>query len=156
MSSALNVVYLLSLALWVGSIFFLSFFTAPTLFRELPREIAGDFISKLFPQYYMLGYATLAITSITLALRGLLEKPFPWIRLGLLLGMLACTLYAGIQIQPKAHLLRTVLRTLEDTPEKDAKQAEFNRLHKTSVILNSIVLLSGFVVVGITAVKLKP
>jgi len=156
MISFLNVVFLLSLSLWVGSIFFLSFINAPTLFRELPREMAGEFVGKLFTPYFMLGYAAQGIALLSLGLRGILEKPFPWIRLALLLAMLACTLYAGVFIQPKAHLVRTVVRTMEEGKEKEAKQAEFSRLHRTSVILNSAVFVMGVVVIGITAIKLRP
>jgi hypothetical protein len=157
MISFLNILYLLSLSLWVGSIFFLSFINAPTLFRELPREMAGEFVGKLFTPYYMLGYAAQGIALVSLGLRGILEKPFPsWVRFALLLAMLGCTLYAGVSIQPKAHLVRTVVRALEDGPEKDARQAEFSRLHKTSVVLNSAVLLMGIVVIAITAIHLRP
>lgn len=155
MSSVLNIIFLLSLSLWVGSIFFLSFINAPTLFRELPREMAGEFVGKLFTPYFMLGYAAQGVALLSLSIRGLLDKPFPWVRIILLLLMLGCTLYAGIYIQPKAHLVRTVTRTMEEGKEKDLKQAEFSRLHKTSVILNSAVFLMGVVVIGVTAVRLR-
>jgi len=155
MISALNILFLLSLSLWVGSIFFLSFINAPALFRELPREMAGEFVGKLFPAYFMLGYALQGLAMLSLALRGILERPFPWVRLALLLLMLGCTLYAGIGIQPRAHALRSVVRSMEDGREKELKQAQFNRLHKTSVLLNSAVFLMGIVVIGVTAVRLR-
>ncbi len=151
----LNILFLVSLSLWIGSIFFFSFLTAPTVFRELPREVAGEFISKLFPPYYILGYITLFIASISLTFRGILEKPFPWFRLSLLILMMGCTFYAGIKIHPKAHLVKTVIRTMEEGKEKDTQQAAFNRLHKLSVLLNSATFLAAVLVLIITATKLR-
>jgi hypothetical protein len=156
MTTLLNILFLLPLTLWVGSIFFFSFFTAPTLFRELPKEIAGEFISKLFPQYYTLGYTTLSLAFLSLTFRGFLEKPFPWVRILLLVIMIGCTFYAGTKIHPRAHLVKTVIRSMEDGADKDAKQVEFDKLHRISVILNSVVFLSGILVIGITAVRLYP
>ena len=112
-------------------------------------------MGKLFPQYFLLGYALQGLALLSLAFKGFMEKPFPWVRLILLLMMLGCTLYAGIQVQPKAHMLRTVARSMEDGKEKEIKQAEFSRLHKTSVLLNSAVFLMGLVVIGVTAVRLR-
>src|SRR5262245_23410613 len=136
--SFLNIVFLLSLSLAVGSIIFFSFFTTPTVFRELPVQIAREFVGKLFPQYYTLGYFTQFMALMSLALRGLIEKPFPWIRILLLALMLGCTLYAGLKIRPQAHLAKTVLQTMEPGPDQETKQAQFDRLHRISVILNGV------------------
>ncbi|MGH7889857.1 MAG: DUF4149 domain-containing protein, partial [Thermodesulfobacteriota bacterium] len=53
MQTFLKFLYLLSLAFWIGSIFFFSLFTAPSIFKVLPRETAGELVSHIFPQYYM-------------------------------------------------------------------------------------------------------
>ncbi len=151
-----RILFSLSMSLWIGSMFFFSFFTAPTLFKELPRPMAGEVISKIFPRYYLLGYCTLALALFSLLLTSILSKSFPWIRMALLSVMIGATLYGGLNLQPKTHVLRTVLRTMEDSPEKDLKQLEFNRLHKISVILNSIVLLSGLIVLILTAARSYP
>src|SRR3990167_11241357 len=96
MIQLLNILFLLPLSIWTGAIIFFSFFTAPTLFRELPREMAGEVVSKLFPQYYMLGYLSLGIALISLLTKGFLLKSFPIVKLILMIGMLGCILYAGI------------------------------------------------------------
>ncbi len=154
MTSFLNILYLFSLSFWVGSIAFMSFIVAPTLFRELPKEIAGDFISKLFPHYYTLGYICGSLSFITLFLKGILDKPFPWFRLLLLIVMLGCSVYAGTKVHPEAHMLKTVVKSMEDGPEKETKQKEFGALHKKSVLLNSMVFLAGVLVIAITAYKI--
>ncbi len=153
MTQILNILFSLSMTLYVGSVVFFSFFTAPTLFRELPKEMAGNVVSKIFPNYYLLGYFTLIIAFISLTLKGILDKPFPIPRILLLLIMLGCTFYAGISIQPKAHLLKTVIRTMEESPEKEMKEKEFGSLHKQSVYLNIVSLLCGIFVILLTAVR---
>jgi len=45
--TALNIarfLHLFSLVVWQGSIIFFSFFTAPAIFKSLPREEAGDVV----------------------------------------------------------------------------------------------------------------
>lgn len=154
MTQLLNILFSLSISIYVGSVIFFSFFTAPTLFRELPKEMAGNVVSKIFPNYYLLGYFTLIIAFISLTLRGVLEKPFPIARTLLLLIMLGCTFYAGISIQPKAHLLKTVIRTMEESPEKGLKEKNFGELHKRSVYLNVVSLLCGIFVIILTAIRI--
>ncbi len=68
--------------------------------------------------------------------------------------MLGCTFYAGISIHPKAHLMKTVIRTIEDGPDKEKKQGEFRSLHRKSVYLNLIALLAGILVIGLTAIRI--
>ncbi|HEV8700511.1 MAG TPA: DUF4149 domain-containing protein, partial [Candidatus Polarisedimenticolia bacterium] len=49
MSALLRTAHLLALGIWVGSVVFFSFFTAPTLFGALPRDMAGRAVSAIFP-----------------------------------------------------------------------------------------------------------
>ncbi len=155
MASFLNIIFFLALSFWVGSITFMSFIVAPSLFRELPKEVAGEFVSKLFPSYYMLGYICGSLAFLSLLLKGLLDKPFPWFRLLLLLLMLGFTFYAGVKVHPQAHRLKIVAKSMEEGPEKEAKQKEFSSLHKKSVVLNSMVFLVGLIVICITGYKMS-
>lgn len=154
MQNFLNILSFLSLSLWTGSMFFFSFVVAPTAFREFPREMAGDIVGKIFPQYYLVGYISLIVAFISLLLKGIIDKPFPIVRLLLILLMLGCTFYAGLSVHPKAHLQKTVIRTMEDGPEKEIKQKEFSRLHRKSVILNLIALVSGVTLLLLFAIKI--
>ncbi len=153
-SQIFNMFFLFTISFWVGSIAFMSFIVAPTLFRELPREVAGEFVSKIFPSYYMVGYICGSVAFLSLLLKGIFDKPFPWFRLLLLLVMLGCTFYAGVKVHPEAHTVKVVLKSMEDSPEKEAKQKDFSHLHRLSVILNSIVLLSGVIIISITGFRL--
>ena len=133
-------IYLAALGCWFGGIVFFSFFTAPAVFTVLPRPEAGQLISMIFPRYYMLGYvagtASLVLAIYFTAVRG----PRIWwggttLALAIALGI---TFYAGRVILPRADAIRTV--TEEPNPDA-ARKAEFDRLHRMSVILNGTVLL---------------
>ena len=145
--------HLLALAVWLGETVFLSFVVAPTLFSAFPQE-AGRVMSALFPWYYRIGYACGAILLVsslafwragTGGLRGA-------ITIGVAALMLAAVLYAGIVIQPRARALRFEVHGA--TPPATAK-VEFDRLHRRSVQLNSVVLLGGLAIAALTAAKLK-
>ena len=133
-------IYLAALGCWFGGIVFFSFFTAPAVFTVLPRPEAGQLISMIFPRYYMLGYvagtASLVLAIYFTAVRG----PRIWwggttLALAIALGI---TFYAGRVILPRADAIRTV----SEEPNPDpARKAEFDKLHRTSVMLNSAVLL---------------
>ena len=56
MQTAFKFIYILSVCFWIGSIFFFSFFAAPSIFKVLPRETAGNVVSDIFPKYYLVAY----------------------------------------------------------------------------------------------------
>ncbi|MBF0493360.1 MAG: DUF4149 domain-containing protein [Deltaproteobacteria bacterium] len=150
-----NLLLNLFLGIWLGVMICFSFITAPTLFREIPREMAGELISKIFSQYYLSGYACLGIAFISLVLKGLWSKPFPVLRCLLLALCFGLTVYAGAHLHPKAHMVKTMIRTLEEGPDKERKQAEFATLHRQSVLLNGIVLLTVLLVFVLNFTPLK-
>jgi uncharacterized membrane protein len=145
--------HLLALAVWLGETIFLSFVVAPTLFSSFPQE-AGPVMSALFPWYYRIGYAcgfVLLVSSVALwrsgtgSVRGAVIP-------GVAALMLVAVLYAGIVIQPRARALR--LEVHGPNPSPTAKVA-FDRLHRRSVQLNSVVLLGGLAMAAMAAAKLK-
>src|SRR3954452_22182181 len=69
-----NVVYLLALTAWVGSIAFFSFGVAPIIFRVLGPESAAKFVRALFPRYYTWG-ATAAAIALPAAVCGPMAYP---------------------------------------------------------------------------------
>ena len=40
------------MVIWVGMIVFFTFFAAPSIFKALPRELAGEVIGHIFPKYW--------------------------------------------------------------------------------------------------------
>ena len=69
----LNFIYLSSIVIWIGMIFFTTFFAAPSIFKVLPRETAGEVMGSIFPKYWIIGYASsLTALGSTLAISKML------------------------------------------------------------------------------------
>lgn len=151
MQTALKFLYILSISFWTGSIFFFSFFAAPSIFKVLPRELAGNVVSDIFPKYYMVGYVSGAVALISSILLWLVYNHRDGLmfalRMGALSVMLALALYAGQVIRPRAVEARTEMRSLVETsPNYPKAHEEFRRLHKQSAIINSVVFLMGIAI----------
>jgi hypothetical protein len=73
-------------------------------------------------------------------------RGWDWLPVGLVLLMLALTLYAGAVVLPAAHAAREAMRQVGMDP---AVAAGFARLHRLSGILNAIVMVSGVLVLVI-------
>jgi hypothetical protein len=143
-------IYLAALGCWLGGIVFFSFFTAPAVFTVLPRHEAGQLISTIFPRYYMLGYIVGTISLVLAIYFTSVRGPRMWwgiATLALAIG-LGVTFYAGTVILPRADALRAVT---EDPNPDPVKKAEFDSLHRNSVILNSAVLLLNIAAIAGTA-----
>ena len=143
-------IYLAALGCWLGGIVFFSFFTAPAVFTVLPRHEAGQLISTIFPRYYMLGYIVGTISLVLAIYFTAVRGPRVWwggttVALAIALGI---TFYAGTVILPRADALRAVT---EDPNPDAARKAEFDHLHRTSVMLNGAVLLLNLAAVVGTA-----
>jgi len=65
MQTTLKFLYSLSLTFWIGSIFFFSMFAAPSIFKILSREQAGNVVSDIFPKYYLVSYACGAVALVS-------------------------------------------------------------------------------------------
>jgi Domain of unknown function (DUF4149) len=144
-------IYLLSLVCWLGAVIFFSFFTAPVLFTRLPLAEAGKVVSAIFPRYYALGYVAGIIgTVLALCLMFVMGDARKWWGLSAAaLGLaLACTLYAGLAVRPRVDAIRSVVEQQNPDP---ARKAEFDRLHRLSVILNGAVFVLDLAALFTTA-----
>lgn len=156
MQTALKFIYMLSVSFWIGSIFFFSFFAAPSIFKVLPREMAGNVVSDIFPKYYLVAYicgGAAVITTIMLRiLSGQAGSIFFIIRLSTLVVMLGLAVYAGTVLRTRAAEARTEMRSLtEESPNYPASQDKFRKLHAQSAIMNSAVFLLGIAILFINA-----
>lgn len=156
MQTALKFIYILSVCFWIGSIFFFSFFAAPSIFKVLPRETAGNVVTDIFPKYYLVAYicgGAAIITTISLRmLSGQGGSILFIIRLSALAVMLALAVYAGSVLRPQAVEARTEMRSLtEESPNYPASQEKFRKLHARSAIINSAVFLLGIAILFINA-----
>lgn len=158
MTALLRTVHLLALGVWVGSVVFFSFFTAPTLFGVLPRDLAGRAVSAIFPRYYALGAVCGAVALLSGLLLGARQPAFgrllacEIVLLGLMTGIVV---YAGRVVLPQAAQTRLSLPTLEGTPAFDGAKARFDSLHRRSVLLNGTVLILGVASTALYALQ-KP
>lgn len=156
MSFLAQFLYLLGLVLWVGGIVFFSFFTTPTVFTQLPKDMASLVITAIFPKYYLLGYVAGGMMAVGTLTEALLVKQLPLIRVVLLALMLGCSVYAGSVVRPQVHDLKVQMKTVEeDSDLGKTLKARFDALHRRSVVLNIVVLAGGLVLIGIVAYRLR-
>ena len=133
---------LVAVALWLGVMGFFAFVIAPAAFATLERETAGRFVNAVFPRYYAVGLALglAALASLGARRFGGGWRGMDWLSFGLVLLMLALTLYAGAVVLPAAHAAREAMRQAGMDP---AAAAGFARLHRLSGVLNAAVMASG-------------
>ena len=131
-----------AIALWLGAMGFFAFVVAPAAFTTLEREAAGKFVGAVFPRYYTMGLALgfAALAGLGARWSGGGWRGLDWLPVGLVLLMLALTLYAGAVVLPAAHAAREAMRQAGMDP---AAAAGFARLHRLSGILNAVVMVSG-------------
>ena len=136
----IHFIYILSLACWVGSIIFFSFFTAPVIFNLLEREKAGEVVGVIFPRYYFLGYvcAVLALSSLMISTQQIFSP-----KQILLLIMIIGWFYAGLVVSPKSKKLKALRELASSEEEKELFEAKFKKVHSLAVKLNGIVLFAG-------------
>lgn len=148
-------VYLLALACWLGGMVFFTAIIAPVIFKVLPIADAGKVVAGIFPRYYILGYVA-GLVAVVLAIYFAIGRaPRLWWSLSAiaLAGALALTIYAGAIIRPRVDAIRTVVE--EQNPDP-ARRAEFDRLHRLSVMINGGVLLLNLGALLATAAALTP
>jgi len=131
---------------------FFAFVVAPAAFTTLEREAAGKFVSAVFPRYYAVGLALglAALAGLGTRMFGVGWRGLDWLPVGLVVLMLALTLYAGAVVLPAAHAAREAMRQAGMDP---AAAAGFARLHRLSGILNGIVMVSGVLVLVIEMLR---
>jgi uncharacterized membrane protein len=151
----LNLLFLLSLMFWIGGMFFFSFAAAPSIFKVLPRELAGDVVADIFPKYYLVSYVCgFLILTVLLLKKYLFESTGGFINLNLVLVivMLGLSIYAGEIIRPQAAEIKKEIRTIESgSVEYKKLDSRFKFIHLKSVICNIIVFIFGIAIIFINA-----
>jgi len=153
MTPVVKYVYLLTLAVWVGSIVFFSFVQAPTVFQTLDTENAARLQRATFPKYYMVGIVCAAVGIGCVAVL-LAEQVWP-LRVGifcllLLAGMGALNVWMRQGVAPQMARVREQRAVAAaGSRELAAAEAEWKQLHGLSVKVNGAVLLGGLVLLGV-------
>src|ERR1700674_2828531 len=148
-------VYLLALVCWLGGMVFFTGVIAPVAFKVLPVADAGKFVAGVFPRYYILGYVAGLIGLVLAIYFAVARPPRLWWSLSALAlaAALGLTIYAGAIVRPQIDAVRAVV---EDQNPDPARRAEFDRLHRLSVLLNGGVMLLNLAALLTTATALTP
>ncbi len=122
MQVTLKFLFLLSLTFWLGSIFFFSLVAAPSIFKVLPLETAGDLVSDIFPKYYCIAYVCGGIALVVSILSWFMgnspSRALYSLRTLVLVIMLGLATFAGTVIRPQALEVRSEMRSLvEGSPQ---------------------------------------
>jgi hypothetical protein len=144
MSTVFRYLEFLSLGTWLGSIIFLSFVVAPGAFATLgSRDQAGAMVGMALGRLHWIGVAAGVVFLLARVAQeksiAALFKPAA----GLVVLMLALTLYSQLGVTARLAALRTEMVSVERTPETIPLRAEFDRLHQWSVRIEGTVLLCG-------------
>jgi uncharacterized membrane protein len=143
MSTFLRTIEFLGLSLWLGSDVFLSFVVAPGAFRILAtRDQAGAMVGYGLWWMHMIG----VVCGISLLLARLLRtRTFASLVAPAALCvvlMIGLTVVSQHAVSPKMAL-RVQMGSIQATEADSPLLAEFSRLHRISVSLESGVLLAG-------------
>ena len=137
-------IYLVSLSLMVGGMVFLSFWVAPVLFQNFPREQAGETLSAIFPGYHLLVISCALLALASFSFMAIIHRKWAITRLILLITMVILSLYAGGVTGPDAAELRIKIQEQKKAEVSSSELREkFHKLHQRAVILNGVVLLIG-------------
>ena len=144
MSTLLRTIEFLGLSLWLGSDVFLSFVVAPGAFRILAsRDQAGAMVGYGLWSMHMIG----VVCGITMLLARLLRtRTFASLATPAALCvvlMMLLTVVSQHWVSPKMAALRVQMGSIQATAAESPLLAEFGRLHRISVSLESGVLLAG-------------
>ncbi len=144
MSTLLRTIEFLSLSLWLGSDVFLSFVVAPGAFRILGgRDQAGAMVGYSLTAMHIGG---IICGCILLLARLLRTKTFASLATPAALCvalMIALTAISQFTVSAKMAVLRVQMGSIQATAADSPLLAEFSRLHRISVSLESGVLLAG-------------
>ena len=155
MSTLLRTIEFLGLSLWLGSDVFLSFVVAPGAFRILAsRDQAGAVVGFGLWWMHMIG----VVCGIAVLLARLVRtRTFASLATPAALFvvlMIGLTVVSQHTVSPKMAALRVQMGSIQATVADSPLLAEFSRLHRISVSLESGVLLAGLAAMYLTVREL--
>ncbi len=145
MSTVLRSIEVLCLGLWLGSDVFLSFVVAPGAFRVLgSRDAAGAMVGFALGRMHVLGVVCGVVFLLARLARTRTFASFVAPVALCVVLMIALTVASQVGVSPKMAMLRVQMGSIQATAQDSPLLAEFGRLHRISVSLESGVLLAGF------------
>lgn len=119
-----------------GCMLFFAALVAPSVHKLLDAENAGRYLNDLFPRFYLWGIVLASVGTLA----ALYNRSLAGILLGIVLGGY---LYSRQFLNPKIVRAREIWLA-SDSPQD---QAEFDKLHKQSVLVSSIqIVLLGILI----------
>jgi hypothetical protein len=144
MSTFLRTIEFLGLSLWLGSDVFLSFVVAPGAFRILAsRDQAGAMVGYGLWWMHMIGVVCGIAILVARLLRTRSVSNLAGPAALCVLLMIGLTVVSQHAVSPKMAALRVQMGSIQATAADSPLLAEFSRLHRISVSLESGVLLAG-------------
>ena len=142
----LNSAFLFALALWGGMVFFFTFVNTPVIFDTLDRDSAARLLGNLFPRYYLVQLACIAVALAAVVARlawGAAPKRLAGIAAGLLAVAFACALYSTTVQLPRLQEAQARVPSFVTTPKEDPARVAYGKLHGRAMVLNAITALLG-------------
>lgn len=157
MSNFLRTLEFLSLSLWLGADVFLSFVVAPGAFSVLAsRDQAGLMVGFALTRMHFGGVICGVIFLLVRLLRTRsvesLASPAPLF----VLLMILLTVASQFTVSARMAALRVQMGSIQATGAGNPLLAEFSRLHRVSVSLESAVLLAGFAAMYLMVREIAP
>ena len=144
MSSILRTAEFLALSLWLGADVFLSFVVAPGAFRILAsRDEAGAIVGHSLWWLHLIGVICGVVMLVARLLRTRRFASLIAPAALCVLLMIALTVVSQHAVTPQMAALRVQMGSIAATSPGSPLLAEFSRLHRISVSLESGVLLAG-------------
>jgi hypothetical protein len=144
MSTFLRAIEFLCLGLWLGSDVFLSFVVAPGAFSVLAsRDAAGAIVGYSLTRMHMLGIVCGVVLLLARLARTRTFASFVTPVALCVVLMIALTVASQRAVSPRMAGLRVQMGSIQATATDSPLLAEFGRLHRASVMLESGVLLAG-------------
>src|SRR5213083_2395873 len=144
MSTLLRTIEFLSLSLWMGSDVFLSFVVAPGAFRILgSRDQAGAMVGFALWRMHFIGVVCGIVVLLARLLRTRTLASLVTPAALCVVLMILLTVVSQHAVSPKMAALRVQMGSIQATAADSPLLAEFGKLHRVSVSLESGVLLAG-------------
>jgi len=142
--SFLRAIEFLGLSVWLGSDVFLSFVVAPGAFSVLAsRDQAGALVGYSLTRMHWMGIVCGVVILVVRLVRTRSASGLAAPAAVCVVLMMVLTVVSQAAVSPKMAALRVRMGSIEATAAGSPLLAEFGRMHRVSVGLESGVLLAG-------------
>lgn len=143
---------LFALGTWLGGILFLILVVAPGAFDRMgSRDVAGSFVSFALSRLHMIGVCAGLIFLLAALFSSAMDSGAGRTAMLAVALMVLLTGYSQWRVSGRLIQLRQQMGSVDATPREDSRRVEFDYLHKTSVRIESSILLLGLASLYLTS-----